>query len=114
MQQALIAAVIVLAVALGGWFYVRDIKSDAFDAGRAHEQAIQTQRILKIRQENHEETLRLREEFQGYERMIKRLRDQRRTTEQAVVERIEEKLVEVENCSIDPELIEMRNEVREL
>lgn len=114
MQQALIVLAIVLTLALGGWFYIRDIKSDAFDAGRAHEQAIQAQIIAGIRQKNHEETLRLREEFQGYERMIKRLREQRRTTEQIIVERIEERLVEVENCSIDPALIAMRNEVRAL
>lgn len=114
MQQALIVLAIVAALAVGGWFYIRDVKSDAFEAGRAHEQAIQAQIILKIRQENQAETLRLREEFRGYERMIKRLRDQRRATEQVIVERIKEKLVEVENCSIDPSLIAMRNEVRAL
>lgn len=110
--KLIVGAIVLTIITTTGVLTVNRIKADAFKAGQTSERQLHEKALQKAQEANDAQTAGLRATIIDYAARIDVLSHQRRDREQVVVTKIEERLVDQPNCDITPEIIALRNEIR--
>lgn len=110
--QIIVGVIAATILITGAGFGVHKLRSDAFKAGVASEQAASRKALDKANEANAKVTSGLRETMAAQAARIALLNDQRKGREQVIVTRVEEALPAQPNCEITPEIVALRNQIR--
>lgn len=110
--KLLVAAILVIILITGGALTINKIKSDAYAKGRADCQAQAVEALAKANEANAKTTQKLEADLADAGRRYDDLAARRRDREQVIVREVEQALVGAPNCEITPEVLALRNAIR--
>lgn len=110
--QIIVGVIAATILITGAGFGVHKLRSDAFKAGVASEQAASRKALDKANEANAKKTVELQASIDDWSERYAKLSARRQEREAVIVTQIEEKLVTEQNCQITPELLAIRNRLR--
>lgn len=110
--KLLVAAILAIVLISAGVLTINKIKSDAYTKGRADCQAEAADALAKANEANAKTTQKLEADLADAGRRYDDLAARRRDREQVIVREVEQALTAQPNCQITPEILALRNRIR--
>ena len=110
--KLLVAAILAIALITGGFLTINKIKADAYTKGRADCQAQAAEVLRTVNEANAKTTQKLEADLADAGRRYDDLAARRRDREQVIVREVEQALPAQPNCEITPEILALRNRIR--
>lgn len=111
--KLLVAAILVIFIVGGSALIGRSIFDNGYKAGVASSEATHQAALRKVNEANTKTTQKLEADLADAGRRYDDLAARRRDREQVIVREVEQKLVTEENCQITPDLLTLRNKIRQ-
>lgn len=113
LQGKLLAAAILVILVVGGSALIgRSIFDNGFKDGVASSEATHQAALAKVNEANAKTTQKLEADLADAGRRYDDLAARRRDREQVIVREVEQALVDAPNCQITPEVLALRNAIR--
>lgn len=103
---------IVAVIAFRAW--LGDVRADAYRDGEQAAEQRHQQALNRANAANRQRERKLESDLNDFGRRFETLAGERHQREEVIVTRMNERIDQVEDCAIDPEIIKMRNEMRSM
>ncbi|MFZ4165280.1 hypothetical protein [Brevundimonas sp. NPDC058933] len=110
--KLLVAAILAIILIATGVLTINKIRSDAYQAGQQSERQVHADALAKVNEANAKTTQKLEADLADAGRRYDDLAARRRDREQVIVREVEQALPAQPNCEITPEILALRNRIR--